>query len=147
MSIFEISIMLSNQISHLIQKLWVRREQMQNDLTSVLFQNPGAVTSVHRHISNLSEYITAKQHHFTQEQNWKVSIRNSESGNVSFLSYFKLLFNTEQGHPLSSPCQLQEATDNTDRHQIMFTGSAEETSTRNSALLLTVYSFRKAMEN
>lgn len=63
------------------------------------------------------------------------------------LCYSMFLFNLEQGHPLSLPRQFQKARDNTDTCQIMFTGSEEETSTRNNVLLLTMYNFGKVTDN
>lgn len=60
---------------------------------------------------------------------------------------YSMLFNLEQGHPLSLPHQFQKARDNKEMCQIMFTGSEEETSTRDNVLLLTMYNFGKVTEN
>lgn len=46
---------------------------------------------------NYSEYIIIKHHQFMQEQNWRVSFRDFESGNVSFLQEINHYFGNVKG--------------------------------------------------
>lgn len=61
------------------------------------------------------------------------------------LCYFMFLFNLEQGHPLSSPHQLQKSRDNTEARLCL--QEVRKKTAAGTQELLAMYSFGKGAEN